>query len=77
MESLVDHLRRRGIQGVAQTSWGPTIAAFFPNLSEANQLVQDLKNTPQWSETNLQIVAPLNRGAFVEISNSDGSDLSR
>ena len=59
-------LRRQGIAGIAQTSWGPTLAAICPNPSTAQQLVADFASDPNWSDCQFQTASPLNRGASIQ-----------
>ncbi len=61
-------IRRRGIHGVAQTSWGPTLAALCPNEALAEQLQRDFAEDAMWSDCSFQVVSPLNRGATVNVS---------
>jgi beta-ribofuranosylaminobenzene 5'-phosphate synthase len=58
-------VQRRGIQGVAQTSWGPTLAALCSDAAMAEQLQQDFATDANWSDCTFQVVSPLNRGATV------------
>ncbi len=67
MARLADQLRRDGIAGVAQTSWGPTIAVMCPSLSAATELVTHLQSHGQWTDCRIQLVRALNRGAEVVI----------
>lgn len=59
-------MRRRGIAGIAQTSWGPTVAALCPNEATAGQVVAEFTNDPNWQDCQFQLASPLNRGALVE-----------
>lgn len=67
MALLVEQLRARGVQGVAQTSWGPTIATLCASQNEAAELASDLTGDPNWSDTTFRVVEPLNRGATVAV----------
>lgn len=67
MARLADQLRRDGITGIAQTSWGPTIAVLCPDATTARQLVTQLKTYGQWTDCRIQQVAGLNHGAEVLI----------
>lgn len=67
MARLADQLRRDGIAGVAQTSWGPTIAVMCPSLSAATELVSHLQSPGQWTDCRIQLVRALNRGAELSI----------
>jgi beta-ribofuranosylaminobenzene 5'-phosphate synthase len=59
---------RRGVRGVAQTSWGPTLAALCPGDASAQQCRRDFAGDPDWNDCLFEVVAPLNRGATVDIS---------
>lgn len=67
MSKWAELLRRRGVEGVAQTSWGPTIAALFSSEKAAEQLRSDFANDAAWTDCSFAIAAPLNRGARVII----------
>ena len=60
-------IRRRGIEGVAQTSWGPTLAALCPDRAQAIQLQQDFLQDPAWGDCAFDVVAPLNCGAAINV----------
>lgn len=65
MAEWAAELRRRGVQGIAQTSWGPTLAALCNSDAMAQQLKRDYANNSAWSDCSFTVVAPLNRGASV------------
>lgn len=65
MADWAGRIQQRGIRGVAQTSWGPTLAAFCPNQATADELQRDFVQDSAWSDCWFQVVAPLNRGATV------------
>jgi len=67
---LVELLRSRGVRGVAQTSWGPTVCAVCRNELEANGITADLRQDSRFAEDKLQTAAPLNRGASVDVISS-------
>lgn len=66
MASLVDWLRRRGIAGVGQSSWGPLLFVLCPDSDTAGSLIQDLHDSV-WGDCEIQCVAPRNSGAKVEL----------
>ena len=68
LQQLVHLLRDRGIEGVGQSSWGPTLFALVPDQSQAEALVADLQQQPETRDCDLQIAAPQNRGATIEVS---------
>ena len=65
MARLVEQLRARGFNGIAQTSWGPTLAILCANQAEAKQLADDYAHGGDWSDCEFRVVEPLNRGASV------------
>jgi len=62
----VRQIRKMGIAGVGQSSWGPTIFAAVANQRQAEDLVERLQGVPSGDQVVLQIVAPDNRGAAIE-----------
>jgi predicted sugar kinase len=67
MADFVSHLRDKGIRGVGQTSWGPTIFALCRSQDEAEQMAQDLKASERWPECEFLVSAARNTGAEVLI----------
>ncbi len=65
MARLVEALRTRGVSGVAQTSWGPTLAVLCAGQAEAHQLAGDYTHGGDWSDCEFRVVEPLNRGASI------------
>ena len=65
MARLVEQLRSRGVSGIAQTSWGPTLAILCADQAEAHQLTNDYAHGGDWSDCEFHVVEPLNRGASV------------
>lgn len=63
MESLALDLETRGWLGVAQSSWGPTIAIFCSSEAAAEQLIGEVLAQPPWADCQTRIVRGLNRGA--------------
>jgi beta-ribofuranosylaminobenzene 5'-phosphate synthase len=65
MAALVEHLRREGIAGVAQTSWGPTIVVLCEHQTMADRIVAEIGSDLRWSDCIIRCVSPLNRGASI------------
>lgn len=65
MARLVERLRAHGVKGIAQTSWGPTLAVLCASDAEAHQLVNDFTHEDDWSDCVFRVVEPLNRGASI------------
>ncbi|HXY32768.1 MAG TPA: hypothetical protein VEI07_00990 [Planctomycetaceae bacterium] len=67
---LVDWIRRAGFRGVAQTSWGPTLAVCCANQTGAESLREKIQSEPRWRDCRTRIVRPLNSGAKVQTISS-------
>ncbi len=68
MLELADSVRGRGIRGVAQTSWGPTIAILCPDETTGQSWQRKLEGDRTWADCEFQLVGPLNCGARVVVS---------
>lgn len=68
MAEWADVIRRQGIEGVAQTSWGPTLAALCDSKTHADQLCRDFRQDPRWSDCTFDVVSPLNHGAQLQVA---------
>jgi beta-RFAP synthase len=66
MAALVDWLRSEGIRGVAQTSWGPTIAVCCHSAEQAASLKARIPADGRWKGCQAQIASPLNTGAAIQ-----------
>jgi beta-ribofuranosylaminobenzene 5'-phosphate synthase len=67
MRQLAVDLRSKGLQGIAQSSWGPTIIIAVESQTEAEQLSTDLRTHPACPHSQIQISAPRNSGANVDV----------
>jgi len=65
---LVDAIRKLGIPGAGQSSWGPTVYAIVPDQSLAEALIQQLVSAGRLDDTKWMVVAPNNSGATVTIN---------
>lgn len=65
MNGLANHLRKNGIAGIAQSSWGPTVAVPQPDEQSAIALAAALTAESRWGELHCRIVSPRNRGAEI------------
>jgi predicted sugar kinase len=63
---LVEQIRAYGVEGVGQSSWGPTIFALTPDETAARKLVEFLRTLPEAAESDLIIAAAQNRGALIK-----------
>lgn len=66
MEPLAAKLAKRGIHGVGQTSWGPTVFILCPDILAAFTLVEELRRGRELTGYEFEIASPLNRGVSVE-----------
>jgi beta-RFAP synthase len=66
-QPLFDWLRERRIAGVAQTSWGPTLAILQPDETEAQKLADELQTTFSEDFITVMTVAARNRGADIQL----------
>jgi beta-ribofuranosylaminobenzene 5'-phosphate synthase len=66
-------LRAQGIDGVGQTSWGPTGFALLDSEAQARRIVATLReHSREWRALECRIVAGRNRGADILSSASEG-----
>jgi len=65
VEQLADAARAAGALGVAQSSWGPTLAALVADDAAAQALVAALRRQSPWEHVKAVIAAPRNRPATV------------
>ncbi|MFN9373139.1 MAG: hypothetical protein ACK6D3_14765 [Planctomycetaceae bacterium] len=73
--SLAAALRKRGVWGVAQTSWGPTLAVIQPHKGEAAELIAWIKREAIGGACDVICTRPLNHGAVIEVDGDpDGRD---
>lgn len=67
MGALAELLQAEGIHGIAQTSWGPTVAICYASETSAVALQERVERDGRWRDCTLRIVRPLNVGARVAI----------
>jgi beta-RFAP synthase len=73
MAQLVNLIRLQGTRGVAQTSWGPTIAALCADAAHAESLRRRILDDSRWSGCHTQIARPRNVGADIQIHPNSAS----
>jgi beta-ribofuranosylaminobenzene 5'-phosphate synthase len=66
LTELVDWIRARGVAGVGQSSWGPTLLAVLPDEPAAADLARRLGTRPDVGDLDLVIASPNNHGARIE-----------
>jgi beta-RFAP synthase len=64
---LIEAIREQGVNGVGQSSWGPTVFAITRDQAQAEGLVQWLNETRR-VYGDIRISAPNNRGAQISLS---------
>lgn len=62
---IVEHMQRRGIAGVVQSSWGPTLCAFFDDEASAVEVQDHLAG--QFPGMTFAISPARNYGADIEL----------
>lgn len=65
MAELAGWLKRHDIQGVGQTSWGPTLFALCETERDAGRLAEQVRCWDRTSGCHVQIVAAKNSGATI------------
>jgi beta-RFAP synthase len=66
LTGLVDLVRRLGVTGVGQSSWGPTLFAVLQSEGRAAELADRLQHEPLAAEASLSVCAADNRGARLQ-----------
>jgi len=64
---LVSAIRRRGIGGVGQSSWGPTVYVVTQDEKQAEWLIKDLESAGEISGSRWTISEPAGSGATIEL----------
>lgn len=65
MRKLAEYLRSLGIDGVGQSSWGPTLFAMTSDRTTAQSLVEQIRGSGLADECSVRIAVPQNQGASV------------
>lgn len=65
--SLVGQIRRHGVEGVGQSSWGPTVFAVVQNENNAQTLAERLRSNLGDARAEVLITATCNRGAEIVV----------
>jgi beta-RFAP synthase len=71
MDRLAHEVLHRGFEGVAQTSWGPTICVLCKSDLLAQELARDLAKDARWVDCQFHVAQGLNHGAEVVTSTPD------
>jgi beta-ribofuranosylaminobenzene 5'-phosphate synthase len=67
LTQLVEQIRALGYAGVGQSSWGPTLFVATQSENEARTLAAQLREQDSLQRLHLEIAAPCNRGARIEV----------
>jgi predicted sugar kinase len=67
--ALAARIRNLGVEGVGQSSWGPTLYAVLPNEADARRLAAELSAGDE--SLDLTIAQPAASGAIVEVQRAD------
>jgi beta-ribofuranosylaminobenzene 5'-phosphate synthase len=65
--AVLNWLRRSGLSGVGQSSWGPTGFALVDSAERATALLQELKQHFSQTTLSFQVCAARNKGAEIRI----------
>lgn len=65
IERLVEQCRRRGVQGVGQSSWGPSVFALTESMVAAERLIDQLHEAGELPETKAIVASADNRGCRI------------
>lgn len=68
IEELMEWLPLQGVDGVGQSSWGPTVFAFLPNDAAAQELRRLFAQRMYAGDYDFLITIPANHGAVVSIT---------
>ncbi|QDU48768.1 beta-ribofuranosylaminobenzene 5'-phosphate synthase family protein [Gimesia panareensis] len=66
MRELEQLLSSQGVEGIAQTSWGPTLSVVCPGNVAAQEVSSLVQQAGYGEDCLTRIVKPLNRGAAIE-----------
>jgi predicted sugar kinase len=65
--SLVKRLRKLGVDGVGQSSWGPTVFALCESEAAAEGLLRHVRPFAEAEDYECVISEPSNHGAVIEV----------
>jgi beta-RFAP synthase len=65
-ERWIARLRSAGVAGAGQSSWGPTMFAFFPSQVAAENFASGIESAARGDQIRLLVASPCNHGAIVE-----------
>jgi beta-RFAP synthase len=68
LTQMVRLIRRLGVRGVGQSSWGPTLFALLADQQSAFDFLDVLRRRADCEDLDLTIAGPDNQGARIELS---------
>ena len=68
LQTIVDTLRKVGVQGVGQSSWGPTIFAFADCSESASEVVAAFHKALPELNADTRVCEANNRGADIDVN---------
>src|SRR5262249_31151809 len=69
---MVAFLRRQGIRGVGQSSWGPAVFAVAEDPARATDLASRIRDHFQLGALDVVVTPACNRGATIEVIDEPG-----
>ena len=76
IERLVESIRDRGVAGVGQSSWGPTVFAVCASAAEGLALREWLRSEKEFAEGEITLARPKSQGACINEDFMSGGSLS-
>ena len=64
---LAARMRQLGVEGVGQTSWGPTLFAMLPNQQTGQEIANRIRVEADSADYDCVLTAPENHGATVNV----------
>ncbi|OHB77549.1 MAG: hypothetical protein A2W31_18220 [Planctomycetes bacterium RBG_16_64_10] len=71
LTQLVQWIRDAGIDGVGQSSWGPTLFALLPDERSAQQLIDRFRRRPGTDDLEFTVAAPNRAGARICVTSGE------
>lgn len=67
LAALVDTIRKLGVRGVGQSSWGPTLFALLPDEASAADFLDGFRRETEGDDLELTVTAADSRGARIDV----------
>jgi beta-RFAP synthase len=75
LTEIVAAARRLGVEGVGQSSWGPTIFCLLRDDAAASEFIQRMRRDFPHIEANYTIAGPVNHGATIATPGTTASEI--